>query len=63
MGPRLGKTQPIGDRNLRKREFDKETDYSCMNFGLTNEKVAVDYDLIKLLTLHHLSSVICLLSL
>ena len=37
-----------------------------MNFGLTKEKVAVDYYLkatTKLLTFHHLSSVTCLLSL
>lgn len=36
-----------------------------MNFGLTKEKVAVDYYLkatTKLLTFHHLSSVTCLLS-
>ena len=51
---------------MQKREFDKETGYLCMNFGLTKEKVAVDYYLkatTKLLTFHHLSSVTCLLSL
>jgi hypothetical protein len=57
---------PIGDRNMQKQEFDKEIGYLCMNFGLTKEKVAVDYYLkatTKLLTFHYLSSVTCLLSL